>query len=125
VLREGEHKEISVTLGTFPEGEEQDDSQQLRRQRLGMTLRDLSPELAERLELPRGARGVVVGSVEAGETAEQAGLQRGDVIVAVNGRSIDGIDAFEAAVDAAKEAGLARLRVYRGGQYLFLILRLE
>jgi serine protease Do len=125
VLRQGESKEISVTLGTFPEGEEQDESQQARRQRLGMTLRDLSPDLAERLELSRGSHGVVVGSVEAGEAAEEAGLQRGDVIVAVNGRPIDGIDSFEAAVDGAKEAGLARLRVYRGGQYLFLILRLQ
>ena len=35
--------------------------------------------------LPRGTRGVVVWGVEAGEAAEDAGLQRGDVIVSVNG----------------------------------------
>jgi len=126
VLREGANKEISVTLGTFPEGEDEGDTQQARGQGLGgMTLRDLPPELAERLELPRGARGVVVVSVEAGQAAEEAGLQRGDVIVSVNGRPVEGVDSFEAAITWAKDSGLARLRVYRGGQYLFLILRLE
>jgi len=125
LLREGATKEVAVTLGTFPDETDEQSDSQARRQRLGMTLRDLSPELAERLDLPRSTRGVVVGSVEPGEAAEDAGLQRGDVIVSVNGRAVAGVDAFEAAIDQAKSVGVARLRVLRGGQYLFLALRLD
>ena len=125
VLRGGEPKAITVTLGTFPDGDEQPDAEQAKRQRLGMTLRDLTPDLAERLDLPRSARGAVISSVEAGEAAEDAGLQRGDVIVGVNGVAVDGVDAFEREIDRAKESGLARLRVNRGGSHLFLILRLD
>ena len=55
------------------------------RAKLGMTLRDLTPAMAERLELPAARRGSVVMDVEAGEAAEDAGLSRGDVIVSVNG----------------------------------------
>ncbi len=125
LLRDGETKEVPVTLGTFPEGDDDRDDQASRRQSLGMTLRDLNPDLAERLDLPRGTRGVVVGAVEAGEAAEEALLQRGDVIVAVNGKPVDGVDGFEAAIDQARSLGVARLRVHRGGQYLFLTLRLD
>jgi serine protease Do len=125
VLRGGEPKDITVTLGTFPDGEEQAENEQAKRQRLGMTLRDLTPDLAERLDLPRSARGAVISSVEAGEAAEEAGLQRGDVIVGVNGVAVDGVDAFEREIDRAKASGLARLRVNRGGSHLFLILRLD
>ncbi len=47
--------------------------------------------------------------VEAGEAAEDAGLQPGDLIVSVNGNPVDGVDAFEAEIAKAKADGLARL----------------
>ncbi|HET7291538.1 MAG TPA: Do family serine endopeptidase, partial [Vicinamibacteria bacterium] len=125
LARGGETKELSVALGTFPDGDEERENEESKRQRLGMSLRDLTADLAERLDLPRGTRGVVVSSVEAGEAAEEAGLQRGDVIVGVNGVAVDGVDAFEREIDRAKASGLARLRVNRGGSHLFLILRLD
>jgi S1-C subfamily serine protease len=63
--------------------------------------------------------------VEPGEAAEEAGLQRGDVIVSVNGVAVDGVDAFEREIDRAKASGLARLRVNRGGSHSFILLKLE
>jgi serine protease Do len=125
VLRGGEAKDVTVTLGTFPDGEEQAVEDEAKSQRLGMTLRDLTPDLAERLDLPRGTRGALVSSVEPGEAAEEAGLQRGDVIVSVNGVAVDGVDAFEREIDRAKASGLARLRVNRGGSHSFILLKLE
>ncbi len=64
------------------------------------------------MELPRGTRGVLVMDVEAGEAAEDAGLTRGDVIVSVNGQAVDSVDAFDRAIEAARPAARARLRVY-------------
>ena len=125
VLREGSEKEIAVTLGTFPDAEEESSAPQAGKAQLGMTLRDLSPDLAERLELPRGTKGAAVMSVEAGEAAEEAGLQRGDVIANVNGSLVEGVDDFERAIGKAKADGLARLRVRRGQGHLFLILKLK
>ena len=60
-------------------------SESARHGQLGMTLRNLTPDTAERLELPRATKGVVVTAVEAGEAAEEAGLRALDVIVSVNG----------------------------------------
>ena len=92
-----------------------------------MTLQDLTPAIAQRLEMPRGVGGVVVMDVEAGEAAEAAGLERGDVIVSVNGQAVEGLDAFDRAIDAAKSVGRARLRVYNGRLqgYRVVVLRLK
>ena len=72
-----------------------------------MTLRDLTPAVAERMELPRGTKGVLVMDVEAGEAAEDANLTRGDVIVSVNGEAIESVDAFDRAIEAARPADAA------------------
>jgi serine protease Do len=128
VLRGKEKKAISVTLGTFPDETADDSGDASGRASLGMTLRDLTPAMAERMELPRGVQGALVTDVEAGEAAEDAGLARGDVIVSVNGAAVDGVDAFERAIEAARPATRARLRVYNpqgGGGYRVIVLRLK
>jgi serine protease Do len=125
VLRDGAEEAVAVTLGTFPEDGEEERTDEEGRARLGMTLRNLTPDLAERLEAPRGTRGVVVMDVEGGSAAEDAGLQRGDVIVSVNGNPVTNVDGFESELDQARAEGLARLRVRRGNGHLFLVLKLS
>jgi serine protease Do len=126
VNRDGTAKELSVTLGSFPDevaaaSEAEDDAQA----QLGMSVQTLTPALAQQLELPRSAQGVVVSSVEAGEAAEEAGLQRGDLIGSVNGVAVDGVEAFLREIAAARPEGLARLRVRRGDNHSFLVLKLH
>jgi serine protease Do len=126
VLRGGAEQTIAVTLGTFPEETADADEGAGHRGQLGMTLRNLTPDMADRLELPRTSKGVVVTAVEAGEAAEEAGLARGDVIVSVNGSAIASVADFEREIDRARPDGVARLRVRRqGGEYSFLVLKLK
>jgi serine protease Do len=125
VLRGGEAKAIPVTLGTFPEEANEAEGGETAKGKLGMSLRDLTPELAERLDLPRGTRGVVVTDVEAGEPGEDAGLQRGDVIVSVNGNPVSGVQDFEAAIEAARKDGAARLRVRTRAGFRVAVLKLS
>ena len=127
VLRGKDRKAITVTLGTFPDATEESSTEDGGRASLGMTLRDLSPAVAERMELPRGTKGVLVMDVEAGEAAEDANLTRGDVIVSVNGETVETVDAFDRAIAAARPASRARLRVYNAqvGGYRVVVLRLK
>jgi serine protease Do len=125
LLRSGAEKTVSVTLGTFPDEPGEAEGGEGRKGKLGMTLQDLNPTLAERLELPRGTKGVVVREVEAGEAAEQAGLKRGDVIVSVNGTPVAGVDEFEQAIEAARKEGVARLRVRDSGGFHFVVLKVS
>jgi S1-C subfamily serine protease len=43
--------------------------------------------------------GLLVRAVEGGSPAEQAGVERGDLIVSASGRPLDGVDALYAALD--------------------------
>jgi len=126
VLREGgQEQTIAVKLGTFPEEGAEDEGESGKRGQLGMTLRNLTPDVADRLELPRTTKGVVVTAVEAGDAAEDAGLARGDVIVSVNGAAVTSVADFEHEIDRARADGVARLRVRRGTAYSFLVLKLK
>jgi serine protease Do len=124
VLRDGAQSTIPVTLGTFPDEDAREEVEEARGGKLGMTLRDMTPTMAQQLRLPRGSQGVVVTSVEPGEPAEEAGLQRGDVIVSVNGQEVDDVAEFDKEIEKAKGDGLARLRVRRGDTHTFLVLTL-
>jgi Do/DeqQ family serine protease len=59
----------------------------VRRGMLGLTIQQVTPDLASSLGLPN-ARGALVSSVQPGSPAERAGLKRGDVITAINGAPI-------------------------------------
>jgi serine protease Do len=125
VLRDAQERDVPVTLGTFPESDAESADADEGKAQLGMTLQNLTPDLAQRLELERTTKGVVVTDVDAGEPAEDAGLQRGDVIVSVNGQRTETVAEFEREVAKAKPDGVARLRVRRGSNHTFLALRLK
>lgn len=56
---------------------------EVRRGRIGIAIQDLTPDLADALGLT-DAQGAVVGSVEQDSPAADAGIQAGDVIVAID-----------------------------------------
>ena len=128
VLQNGTEKEIPIALGTFPDELNRADNssdEEGGSAQHGMTVRDLTPQMAERLELPRNTRGVVVMSVEPGTSAEEAGLRQRDVIVSVNGEPVDTVASFEAQIAKAKGDGVARLRVRRGENLSITVLPLD
>jgi serine protease Do len=125
ILRNGTEQTISVKLGTFPEETAEEDTSAGHGAELGMTLRNLTPDLASRLELPRTAKGVFVWDVEGGGVAEDAGLAKGDLIVSVNGVGVADVASFQAEIAKARPDGVARLRIRRGDQYTLLVLRLK
>jgi uncharacterized protein len=78
----------------------------------GVTLQNLTDELAEYFSLPPGA-GVLVADVGGDATP---GLQRGDVILEVDGQRVGGVGDFGDKMRALKEGTAARLSVQRGPQ---------
>ncbi|MGH8556225.1 MAG: DegQ family serine endoprotease [Methylococcales bacterium] len=60
---------------------------EVRRGLLGISVQDLTPELAHAFELD-GVSGAVISVVQSDSPAESAGLEPGDIITAINGRSI-------------------------------------
>jgi serine protease Do len=126
VLRNGERRKVTITLGTFPDEPQAAGIQEATdRPRLGMSVRDLTPDLAHRLGLPEDTRGVLITEVETGEPAEEAGLRPNFVIVSVNGETVESVDEFERAVTGFESGERIRLRVLTARGYSVVVLRLK
>lgn len=89
----------------------------IRRAYLGITSQmvQVPAALRERLALQQETALLVVG-VEAGSPADQGGLLVGDLMVALDGESITGIDDLQAALGPARVGKTAVATVLRGGE---------
>jgi serine protease Do len=123
VRRDGAEKTIDVKLGTFPDEQVADARGQEGHGKLGVAVRTLTPDVAQGMDLPGDAHGVVVVQVEPGSPAENAGLRERDVVVSVDGQAVADAGAFRASVEKAHAGDVLRLRVRRGSGYFFVAVR--
>jgi serine protease Do len=100
-VRNGKKEQTSVTIADRSKlfaarlGEDQQGSeeQQPKESKLGLSVRPLTADLAERLDVPAG-KGVIVQDVKAGSFADDIGLNRGDVILEINKQPVNSGDDF-------------------------------
>jgi S1-C subfamily serine protease len=86
---------------------------------LGVEGRELTAQTAQELGLS-ASEGVVVFSVASGSAAEQAGLQPGDVITAINGTPLQSVEDLFAALRGLEPGDQVTLSVDRRGEQLEL-----
>ncbi len=79
---------------------------------LGLTVEQLTPDLASFFGQP-GGRGVLVSGVSS--SAEKAGVARGDIVVKVGDREVRALDDFSRQAAQLKSGGTVRLTLNRGG----------
>ena len=85
----------------------------------GITLQNVTPDIARRLRLG-DRRGAVVTDVEQGSPAARAGIQPGDVIVRVGREAVESAGDAQRTLAAIPSGGTAFLRVVRAGQETFV-----
>jgi serine protease Do len=124
VLRNGSAQNITVHLGSFPEGEQQasvtkgDKSDALE----GVTVENLTADAAQQLKLGPATKGVLVNEVDPGSRAAEAGLQRGDVIQQVNRKPVVNVNEFKQSMGMTTKDKPVLLLVNRQGNTLFLAI---
>ncbi len=82
---------------------------------LGVTVQTLTKELAASFGL-KNTRGAVVTEVTAGSPAAKAGIERGDVILAVNGRQLETMNDLPKQVAALPVGRPATVTIFRDGK---------
>jgi serine protease Do len=124
VWRDGKTQMLGTTLAELP-GEEKlaqhSNENSSPKAKLGLGLRSLTPELTERMGMPREQKGAVVTSVREGSPAQEAGVQAGDVILEIDRKPISTAD------DAVKvlqqdQSGGHLLRIKRRDGALFIVV---
>ena len=97
---------------------------EVRRGRIGVAIQDLTPDLAEALGI-RETHGAVVASVESGSPAAEAGIQAGDIIVAVDGRAISGSADLRNRIGLSPAGSQVEIGYLRDGSRRDVTMRVE
>jgi len=100
-VRNGKKEETTVTIADRSKlfaarlGEEEEGlgGEEPKASKFGVTVRNVTPDLADRLGISVG-KGVVVQDVKQGSFAEDLGLNRGDVVLEVNKQPVNNPDDF-------------------------------
>ncbi len=96
----------------------------VKRPWLGAKLQTVTPEIAESLGL-RSPSGALVANVVANSPAARAGLKSSDLIVAIDGQTIDDPNGFDYRFATRPIGGTAQVDVQRGGKPVKLTMPLE
>jgi len=111
VIRDGKPATVSVTLEAMKGSNDIETAGTERKGRWGLGLADLTPDVRSELQLQNSTQGAVVQQVQPGSPADNAGLQRGDVITEVNRQP----------VKSASDAAQALSKVPQGQDALVLV----
>ncbi|HXD73210.1 MAG TPA: trypsin-like peptidase domain-containing protein [Vicinamibacterales bacterium] len=134
VLRDKKERTLSVTVEQLDLDAEnqtqqtkraapQNDTNEQQGSGFGLTLNNLTPGVARRLQMPSGKSGALISDVDPDGPAAGAGIRSGDVILQVNRKSVSN------AADAARELGavqsgrLAQILLWRGDAEVFVTVK--
>ncbi len=85
------------------------------RGRIGVEISTVTRDLADSLGLPR-AEGAVVGRVEDDSPAAKAGLESGDVVLKIDGKTVEGSPDLSRTIRAMRPGTKVNLAVWRAGK---------
>lgn len=90
---------------------------------LGVQIQPITPELAESLNL-KTQEGALVGEVQAGLPAAQAGIKSGDIIIDVDGTPIKTVRELQRKIAAFRPDSTVKIKVLRDGKEQLIEVRL-
>jgi serine protease Do len=123
VFRKGQKKSFEIKIAELKDEKEAPVVTEAK-PRLGMTVEDLTPELAKNFGLSE-ARGVVVVQVEDGSSAAEAGLRAGDVILEIDQSPVKDVKDFGRKIESYKAGDTVLVLAKRRGATVFLTLKVR
>src|SRR5262245_11842863 len=124
VIRDGSPVKVDVTLGNRPlrfdearRGEqsepEGEDSPTLSGKGLGIRVQSIPAYMRRRLEMGDNEQGVMIVDVDPESDAAEEGLDRQDIIVAVNGKRVSTVADWDRIVKGLSAGSTAKLELWR------------
>lgn len=88
----------------------------VERGHIGVEITDLTPEMAKEFGYNAGGTGALVDNVKPGSPAEKAGIKRGDIVLGLNGESVNGSGDLTARIADTPPGKTIQLKVFRNGK---------
>jgi serine protease Do len=123
-IRQGREHTVQVNVGDMPEEPRQVSGETTAGMELGLTVQELTSEIAHDLGLPK-MRALVVTGVEEGSPADEGGLSRGDLILEVNRQQVTNLYDFRATLSHAAAPKSALFLIRRAENILYVALQPE
>jgi serine protease Do len=125
VIRKGKEERLTVKIGELKEEAEVAATTVPNiEESLGLSVQELTPELAESLSL-KGEKGVLISGVLKGSPAAEAGLQRGDLIQEIENETIEDMDDFKRIMGKSTSKSQILMVIRHGGHTRYVVLKKE
>lgn len=126
IIRHGRPQTVWLTVGSLPQGHAPGRAQPQhhtphRGDALGLSIGNLTPDQRMQFDVPYG---VVVNGIDNGPALE-AGVEPGDVILALNGHKTLNVARFNRLVKTLPKGQPVPMLIHRGANALFLALKLK
>jgi serine protease Do len=125
VVRDGKTLSVPVTLEAMGSRDKQGNEvseNEHGKGHWGVGLSDITPDIREQLQAPKDLHGAVIEQVQPGSPADNAGLQRGDVIVQVNRHDVQSASDVQQALGSVPKGKDALILVWSNGGNTFRVL---
>ena len=124
VFRDGEEKIFTIKLVEHPENEKvKGPADKLKaEEELGIKVSEITQQLRSRFKI-QASGGVIVVSVASGSLASESGFRAGDVILEVNGDSVDGLGDYQDALEKHGSEKTLLFLIERGGRTIYIAVK--
>jgi serine protease Do len=120
MLREGKQKTVTVTVAELP-ATMQKASGSFDNLLKGVQVQDLTPEIRNKMNIPKRTSGVMVTDIASGSAADGV-LGQGDVLMEINKHKINSIKDYEKVVSKIKSGEDILLLIFRNGSAIYMTL---
>jgi serine protease Do len=123
LVRDGREQTLTVKLAERPARDRQDRTEPAppppERSRsepdgalLGLTVRDLDRQTADRLDVPKDVKGILITRVEAMSSSFDGGIERGTVLLEINRETVSSVAEFRRVARSARPGDILTLYIY-------------
>jgi len=123
IWRDGKMQDMTIKLGELPENAAKSEGEESKANTAleGVNVDNITPDIAQQLNLPSGTQGVVVTDVDPSSQAATTGLNRGDVIQEVNHKPVHNVDEYNQAIASSGKKPVLLL-VNHGGRTSYIVI---
>jgi len=122
IIRKGKEKRLTSTIGELEEDARVAATVPKIEESFGLSVQELTPEIAEGLSL-KGEKGVVISGVKKGSPASDAGLQRGNLIQEIEHEQVENLSDYKRIMKESSSKKQIIIVIKQRGHSRYVVLK--